>query len=366
MELATRRGGYARVAWPQPVARPATTVTSNVSPDGVPRTRAALALFTDAEARAIWARAAQLQAEADDAGRRAMETTSSLDVADRTVSLAVSAPAGMFFGRDIVTAAQEAGIDAAHVAVALAEHEAVQHETAVVPSDAQRARFVRELGSDAGSMRAIGVVPGSRDAVMAQLREAFGRAPWLLTFDGAVGAAAGAGEVLRFRVPAWLDTSDAGRLATEPFVYHANRIGVGAMHVLLEPRGTPDQPAFEVTVTADLRFGQHFNTDFMRMLRVLMPVLLGVSGGVLAGFDGDAGSLLAGTAAFGAAAGAVAGVGLTALIRRIMHWEYGTARRALERGLQGMLRRVGEQIGPALPTPVDAAPPQPPGPRPPA
>jgi hypothetical protein len=163
-------------------------VSTDLPPDDLLATRAALALFTDAEARAIWARAAQLPA--------------------------VSAPAGMFFGRDIVAAAQEAGIDSAHVAVALAEHEAVEYETAVVPSDAQGARFVRELGSDAGS-------------------------------------------------------------------------------------------------------------------------------------------LPSGTVAFSVAAGAISGVGLVAGIRRIMRWEHGASRRALERGLQGMLRAAGEQTGPALPGPTD-------------
>lgn len=341
-------------------------MTSDRAPEPVPSARAALALFTDAEARAIWARAAQLQAEADDAGRRAVDAASPRDGADRTASLARSAPAGMHFGRDLIAAAQEAGIDGAHVAVALAEHEAAEHATWVEPNDAQRARFVRELGSDAGSVRAVGVVPGSREAVMAQLREAFGRAPWQLTFDGAVGAAAGAGEVLRFTVPAWLGADGEGAPAADAFVYHANRIGVGTLHVLLEPRGTAAQPAYDVTATADLRAGQHFNTDVMRMLRVLMPALLGVTGGVVAGFEGDLGSLVSGMAALGAAAGAAAGVGLTAAIRRIMRWEHGTARRALEHGLQRMLRAVATPTGHALSAPADAAPPQPPGSRSPA
>jgi hypothetical protein len=336
-------------------------VTSDVSPEATSATRAALALFTDAEARAIWARAAQLQAEADDAGRRARGADSPADAdADvRSVALAVTAPAGMFFGRDVVAAAQEAGIDAAHVAVALAEHEAAGHDTDMVPSDAQRARFVRELGGDIGSVRAVAFVPGPREAVMEQLRSTFGRAPWQLTFDGAVGAAAGAGEVLRFRVPAWLDTGEQGKLVTEAFVYHANRIGVLALHVLLEPRGTPEQPAYEVTVTADLRPGQHLNTDFMRMSRVLMPALFGVAGGVLAGFDGGAASLLSGMAAVGAALGGAAGVGFTAVLRRIVRWEHGTAMGVLERELRGMLRSLDEPRGGVPTTTARTLPPSP-------
>jgi hypothetical protein len=68
-------------------------------------------------------------------------------------------------------------------------------------------------------------------------------------------------------------------------------------------------------------------------------------------------------AAVGAALGGAAGVGFTAVLRRIVRWEHGTARRELERGLQGMLRSVGQHAGPALPAPDDAATAQSPAPR---
>ncbi|MCU0617753.1 MAG: hypothetical protein MUD17_11825 [Gemmatimonadaceae bacterium] len=314
-----------------------------------PSARAALALFTHEEARVIWARAAQLQAEADDAERRAT-VVGTIAPATAPAALTVMAPAGMYFGRELVSAAQAAGIHPAHLAVALAEHEAAAHETWLEPNEAQRARFVRELGSDAGSVRAVAFIPGTRDTVMAQLRDAFGRAPWNLTFEGSVGVASAAGEVLRFRVPPWLVETSEGKLdkslATNGFVYNANRIGVQTLHVLLEAQGTPDQPAYEVTVTGDLRLGQHLNTDFIRMFRVLMPVLFGVTGGVLSGFDGGVASLLSGMTALGAAAGATAGVLFTAMLRRLMRWEHRTAMRVLERGMNSMLRAIGRPVLP--------------------
>jgi hypothetical protein len=323
------------------------------SPDA--SARAALTLFTDEEARAIWARAAQLQSEADDADRRA-SIVDSLAPASAPATLSLAAPTGMYFGRELITAAAAAGIHAAHLAVALAEHEAAEHETWREISDAQRARFVRELGSDAGGVRAVGFVPGSRDAVMAQLRDAFGRAPWNLTFEGTVGTASEAGEVLRFRVPPWLVATEEGTLdkslATNGFVYNANRIGVQHLHVLLEARGTPDQPAYEVTVTGDLRLGQHLNTDFMRMFRVVLPVLFGFTGATLAAFDGGLSSLLSGQGALGALAGAASGLGFAALLRHVVRWEHRTAMRVLARGMQGMLRAIGR---PALPDGASSA-----------
>jgi hypothetical protein len=217
-------------------------VLSDLPPDQAPTTSAALALFTDAEARAIWARAAQLHTEADEAGKRARGADEPHDAQVRTVALAVTAPAGMFFGRDVVIAATEAGIDAAHVAVALAEHEAADSDIDIAPSDAQRARFVRELGGDTGSLRAVAFLPGTRAAVIEQLRATFGRAPWQLTFDGTVGAAVGASEVLRFRVPTWLDTGEQGTTATlvelAGGAFHDFRIDVpwlslGATHAMI-------------------------------------------------------------------------------------------------------------------------------------
>jgi hypothetical protein len=314
-----------------------------------PPARAALALFTHEEARVIWARAAQLQAEADDADRRAT-IVGTIAPATTPAALAVMAPAGMYFGRELVSAAQAAGIHPAHLAVALAEHEAAELETWLEPNEAQRTRFVHELGSDAGSVRAVAFMPGARDTVMAQLRDAFGRAPWNLTFEGRVGVASEAGEVLRFRVPPWLVATSEGTLdkslATNSFVYNANRIGVQTLHVLLEARGTPDQPAYEVTVTGDLRLGQHLNTDFIRMARVLMPVLFAVAGGVLSGFDGGAASLLSGSTALGAAAGATTGVLFTAMLRRVVRWEHRTAMRVLEKSMNGMLRAIGRPVLP--------------------
>lgn len=302
-----------------------------------------LLLFTDEDAQAIWARAAQLQAESVTSAPGAAGTVSE----GEPRQLLMARPAGMFFAYDLIQSAREAGIDAQHMAVALAEHEAGDHESALAPSDAQRARFVRELGSDTGSVRALGLVAGTRDEVVEQLRRAFGRPPWQLTFDSVVRAATEAGDVLRFRLPPWLDTTTDGTLDTtnmnNPFVYHASRLGVLTVHVVLEPRGTPDQPAYAVTATADLRLGQHLNSDVMRMLHVLMPALFAVAGTIVThALIGGNAPWLSITSALGLGAGLATGVGFMGLIRHIMRWEHRSATRVLQRGLQGMLRSIDQ------------------------
>lgn len=322
-----------------------------------------LLLFTEEEAQAIWARAAQLQAESVSSTRVTAGVEGTVPAAEPRQTL-MPRPAGMFFAHDLIEAAREAGIDAAHMAVALAEHDAAEHETAIVPSDAQRARFVRELGSDAGSICALGLVAGTREQVVEELRTTFGRPPWQLTFDGVVSAANEAGDVLRFRVPPWLATTTDGTFdpsnASHAFVYQAHRIGVLALHVLLEPRGTADQPAFGVTVTADLRHGQHADSDVMRVLHVVMPALFAVTSTVIAhALVGGNTPWLSTTTALGLGAGLAAGVGFMALVRRIMRWEHRSATRLLERSLQGMLRTRGRAALPDGRASTTAPPPEP-------
>lgn len=297
-----------------------------------------LLLFTDEEAQAIWARAAYLQAE----GLATTRVAAGAEDPGPPQQTLTERPAGMFFAHDLIQSAREAGIDASHMAVALAEHEAADRETAIVPSDAQRARFVRELGSDAGSVCAHGLVAGTRDHVVEQLRDVFGRPPWQLEFDGVVSTATEAGDVLRFRLPAWLETSaDGASNAGNAFVYHAHRIGVLALHVLLDPRDTSDEPLYEITVTADLRHGQHADSDVMRVLHVVMPAFFAVTATVLTHAMVGTAPWLSATSAMGFGTGLAAGVGFMRLVRRIMRWEHRSATRVLERGLQGMLRSLG-------------------------
>lgn len=304
-----------------------------------------LTLYTDAEARAIWARAAQLQAECDADVRRAYGT----EVADEGMrpsqAVSVTAPAGMFLAHEVRAAAHEAGIDAACVALAMAEHDAIGRETDVVPTDADVRRFVRELGTATGSVRATGLVAGDRDAVVTRLRSALARAPYHVTFDGRASGEGGVGEVLRFRLPAWGSEVDGAQTLGNAFVYNAARIGVDAVHVLVAPRGTREQPACEVTVVADLRPGAHFNAGAMLAIRAAMPVLTGILGWTLGSVTGD-------LALAGAALGTAAGALLVPALRAVMHWEQRTAMRVLQRSLDAMLRDTtrGGDASPVLPS----------------
>jgi hypothetical protein len=329
----------------------------SASPSATSNAPTPLLLFTNEEAQAIWARAAHLQAESLSTAPIAAGARDTISAGQAQQPL-TERPAGMFFAHDLIQSAREAGIDAAHMAVALAEHEAAEHETAIVPSDAQRARFVRELGSDMESVGAHGLVAGTRDHVVEQLRNVFGRPPWELAFDGVVSTATEAGDVLRFQLPPWLATSaDGASNAGNGFVYHAHRIGVPALHVLLEPRGTSDQPLYAVTVTADLRHGLHADSDLMRVLHVVMPGLFAITAAVLTHASVGTAPWLSATSALGFGTGLAAGVAFMRLVRRIMSGEHRAATRVLERNLQGMLRTIGRPTLPDSTPSPSAAPP---------
>jgi hypothetical protein len=317
-------------------------------PDEAPASdgHGALALYTDEEARAIWARAATLHAEAGTALRREYGLSALPDQPLRPHRDLPVPPAGMFLGHEIVAAALEAGIDPAHLAVAIAEHDAAERETSLVPTDAQRQLFIRELGTDAGSVRSVAFVPGEPARVIAQMRDAFSREPWGLRFDGVVPAASDVGQVLRFRVPMWLEQwDDSGRLPpnfTNAFVYNANRIGVLTLHVLLVPRGTADAPGCEVSVVADLRLGQHFNARTMRWLHRALTVVL-VAAGAQVGMavaTPDA-ALLSVPALAGAITGGLGAFGMQRLGRGIVRWEQRTAMRVLAREFRRLLDAIG-------------------------
>lgn len=295
-----------------------------------------LTLYTDADARAIWARAAQLQAEADAHVRRGYGVPPADDAPAAPHALLAAAPAGMFLASEVRAAAREAGIEAEHVTVAMAEHAAAGREVALVPSDADMHRFARELGTSAGSVSAVALCAADRDTVVSRLRAAFARRAYRCEFDGSVVGDAQRGEVLRFTLPGhgsdgwWESTRESG------FAYHANRIGVAVLHVHVAPRGTAEQPGCEVRIVADLRPGAYFNAWFMRWCRPAMPPLTALAGWLLGGAAAEF-ALTSPPAVIGAAIGAALGGLMVPGLRRIMHWEQRTAMRVLEQSLDRIL-----------------------------
>lgn len=287
-----------------------------------------LTLYTDADARAVWARAAQLQAEADADVRRGYGVPPADDAPSAPPALLAAAPAGMFFASEVRAAAREAGIDADHVTVAMAEHAAAGREAALVPSDADMHRFARELGTSVGSVSAVALCAADRDTVVSRLRAAFAGRAYRCEFDGSVVGDARCGEVLRFTLPGyasdgwWESTRESG------FAYHANRIGVATLHVHVAPRGTAEQPGCEVRIVADLRPGAHFNARFMRWCRPAMLPLTTLIGWLLPAATAQF-ALASPPAVMGAAIGAALGGLMVPGFRRIMHWEQRTAMRVL-------------------------------------
>lgn len=195
----------------------------------------------DEAARAIWRRAAELQAEAE---RRLEERVGRLPA-----PRAGEAMEGDGLRPDEVRlAAEEAGIGAEFVQIALAEA-AASPDRASPPTrwDLMGARVF--LGSTRGSVEVTAVVPGDVDTVSAASLQVFSGHPCLLQ-TGEVAEIAAAGRVLVFNVPPY----DWSASANPPFVEKASMIGLRQLHVAIQP--LPEDPSrCEVVVAGDLRAG---------------------------------------------------------------------------------------------------------------
>lgn len=195
----------------------------------------------DEAARAIWRRAAQLQAEAE---RRLEER----------LGRSAGQPGGESLEADglrpdqVRLAGEEAGIAPEFVQIALAE--AAASPARVSPTtrwDLLGTRLF--LGSPHDSVEVSAVVPGSVDTVTAASLQVFCGHPCLLQ-AGEVADIASTGRVLVFNVPEY----DWSVTANPPFVEKASMIGLRQLHVAIQP--LPDDASrCEVVVAGDLRAG---------------------------------------------------------------------------------------------------------------
>ncbi len=193
----------------------------------------------DEAARAIWRRAAHLQAEAE---RRQEERS-------RQIPGPESVGAWQGDGlrpEEIRLAAEEAGIAPEFVQIALAEAAAApDHRSSATRWDLLGARFF--LGSTRSSLEFSAVVPGHLDTVAAASLQLFSGHPCLLQ-TGEVAEIASSGRVLIFNVPSY----DWSASANPPFVEKASAIGLRQLHVAIRP--LPDDASrCEVVVAGDLR-----------------------------------------------------------------------------------------------------------------
>lgn len=244
--------------------------------------------ISEEAARAIWRRAAQLQAEAE----RRLE--------DRAHGLPVlhggEPPERDGLDRDHVRiAAEEAGIAPEFVQIAMAEAAAspgpVSPETR---ADLLGARFF--LGSSDRTLEVSAIVPEGLDTVSAASLQVFCGHPCLLQAGEVAEMPTSSGRVIVFNVPKY----DWSATANPPFVEKASVIGLTQLHVAIRP--LPDDPsACEVVVAADLRPGMRQRWRWSAATSLGASAVGGAAGAGLA-VSVVAGALLALPALLGAAA----------------------------------------------------------------
>ena len=241
----------------------------------------------DEAARAIWRRAAQLQAEAE---RRLEERTRQLPSEHSGRSLLGDG----LRPEEVRVAAEEAGIAPEFVEIALAE--AAASPDRGVPAtrwDLLGSRLF--LGSTRPSIELTATVRGSLDAVSAASLQVFSGHPCLLQ-AGEVAEIASAGRVLVFNVPKF----DWSVTANPPFVEKASMVGLRQLHVAIRPL-PEDESRCEVVVAGDLRPGMRNRWRWSAATSAGAGAAGGAVGVGLAG-SAMAGALLALPALLGAAA----------------------------------------------------------------
>ncbi len=331
---------------------PDATEPREAAPTPVPAPRTTV--FGEAEALAVWARAARLQADAENAGT-AVPPADPAAAPRVTIAEGTGAPAGLYLADEIVAAGRQAGIGERYLELALAEHDALGRDAALAAEAIDERDRVRLTGLTTRSVQVSRVIPEAPATVLARLREAVGEAPWSLAFDGVAGPHPELGGILRFTVPV-IGADHAPRPLTS-FIYHASRLGMTHLHVTLGRRGTAESPGCEVAIIGDFRAGEQMSLRWYKALQALLLGTWTIAGGLVGAKQGTAIATLIG------AAGGLAASGLLALVfRGLARSEHRWAHRTLTAGLDALLRRVqrpGDEARAFAPARVVLRPPSP-------
>lgn len=198
--------------------------------------------ISEEAARAIWRRAAQLQADAE---RRMEEGLRRLPPGGGTD---LSSGEGLH-PDDVRAAAEEAGISPEFVQIALAEASASGEASSVTARhDVLGAKLF--LGASRHTIEATTTVQGSVDIVSAAVLQVFSGHPCLLQAGEVAELPSSSGRVIVFNVPRY----DWGATANPPFVEKAAMIGLKQLHVAVRPLPV-EPPVCEVVVAGDLHPG---------------------------------------------------------------------------------------------------------------
>mgnify|MGYP002780248803 FL=1 len=295
-------------------------------------------VLSEAEAQALWQRAAQLQAAAAHRLEKvmALEASASLREAD-------DAATRSYRVRDVETAAVDAGISRQYVALALAERQAADGAV----SERVDRQLTTLMGTSERALSVSRVVSVAAATVLPSIGDVFTSAPHQLRFDGVVNGHPLDGGVLRFRLPV-----EGRGIAWLPLVFRPTRRRVRAqlerldldlLTVTLQARGARGLPATELVVTADLRTGLRRNLALERALIVgaaLGAAALTAMAERAAGWALSTGSLPAISVA---GAGVIAGLAAAWGYRRAFLRALDGAREALDTLLRDVEQRVTQQ-----------------------
>jgi hypothetical protein len=238
------------------------------------------AVLSEADAMAVWQRAAQLQAEAAHRMERSAALTQ-VAARDSAAPRGVDAPvdSGKFRVRDVEAAAVAAGISRQYVALALAEirTRGPEQSKALAVSEAEDRRFTLFMGTPDRALSVSRVIPGTPRAVLAAIGQVFTTPPHGLELIDTVNGHPLDGGILRFRMPRFKEAyvNPFTALSKENALkYRLEQIELFDLNVTLQPRGTAAEPACEVIITGDLRPGLRANLK----LDYLMMAGAGVTG----------------------------------------------------------------------------------------
>jgi len=211
------------------------------------------ALLSEADALAVWQRAAQLQAEAAHRMERAVAppTDNSEDREGYRV-------------RAVEAAAVEAGISRQYVAIALAELRANAASGRHVSPMSARAdrRTTLLMGTSDRALSVSRVIPASPKDTLQALGAVFTSSPRNFTVQDTVNGHPLDGGILRFRVPRMMEAYSNPMVAFSreaQLRYRLEQIELFDLNVTLQARGDAARPACEVVITGDLREGLRRN-----------------------------------------------------------------------------------------------------------
>lgn len=288
---------------------------SQSGPHGAPEQ-----VLDEETARAVWLRAAQLQA---DASRRVQDR--SAKAAEVATGLQPAAPTSGYRRSDVEAAGVEAGIGEEFLQLALAE---LPDDEAALPAahEFENDRLTSlVLGNVERSLRVSRVIAAPPVRTLESVGQVFPAAPWHLIFRDTVGGHPLDGGVITFGVRE-LNANDyltaAGMTGMR---YYFSVIDAYQLRVTLRPiNGDPRR--CEITITADLRSGLKKNA------KIGFGLGIGLGGtGAAVGAGLSLGTGL-GLAALPIAAGALAlcGTAMVGLYRLTFRWGLARARRELE------------------------------------